>query len=100
MGGGTLRTYEDAAMSGTSVEPAPIRRWERLVDWPLMAAAFLFLAAYAVPILSSSAPSTLLDVCRWLSWATWVVFVAELRFACPWHVRGFPTWSSIGTTSW
>lgn len=65
-------------MSETAADPAPVRRWERMVDWPLLAAAVLFLAAYAVPILYPSAPSALLVLCRRLSWVTWLVFVVEI----------------------
>jgi hypothetical protein len=28
------------------------QRWERAIEWPLMIAALIFLAAYAVPILN------------------------------------------------
>jgi voltage-gated potassium channel len=54
------------------------RRWERAIDWPLMVAAVVFLAAYAVPILEPDLPSWLLALCRWLSWITWGIFVVDL----------------------
>ncbi len=54
------------------------RRWERATDWPLMVAAVVFLAAYAVPILAPDLPSWLLDLCRWLSWITWGIFVVDI----------------------
>ena len=43
-----------------------------------MAAAVIFLAAYAVPVLDPGLPSWLLDLCRWLSWITWAIFVVDL----------------------
>jgi voltage-gated potassium channel len=52
-------------------------RWERATEWPLMIAAIVFLAAYAVPILNPDLPAPLLDLCRWLSWIAWVIFVVD-----------------------
>jgi len=54
------------------------RRWESATDWPLMAAAVIFLAAYAVPVLDPTLPTWLLGLCRGLSWITWGVFVVDL----------------------
>jgi voltage-gated potassium channel len=54
------------------------RRWESATDGPLMAAAVIFLAAYAVPVLDPTLPTWLLGLCRWLSWITWGVFVVDL----------------------
>ena len=54
------------------------RRWERAIDWPLMVAAVVFLAAYAVPVLDPDLPTWLLGLCQWLSWITWAVFVIDL----------------------
>ena len=54
------------------------RRWERATDWPLMVAAVVFLAAYAVPVLDPDLPTWLLGLCQWLSWITWAVFVIDL----------------------
>lgn len=53
------------------------QRWNRVADWPLMAAAVLFLAAYAVPILVPDAAPGLLEACRWLTWITWAIFVVD-----------------------
>jgi voltage-gated potassium channel len=55
-----------------------IRRWEQATDWPLMVAALIFLAAYAVPVLAPDLPSWLLDLRQWLSWITWGVFVVDI----------------------
>ena len=43
-----------------------------------MVAAVVFLAAYAVPILAPDLPGWLLDLCRWLSWITWGIFVVDI----------------------
>ena len=66
-------------MTATAAERAVlVRRWERASELPLMIAAVVFLAAYAVPILDPDLPSWLLDLCRSLSWITWgIVAVAE-----------------------
>ena len=53
-------------------------RWERATEWPLMIAAVVFLAAYAIPILDPDLPAWLLDWCRWLSWITWGIFVVDI----------------------
>jgi hypothetical protein len=34
------------------------RRWERVTEWPLMIAAVVFLAAYAIPVLNRMAVYT------------------------------------------
>jgi voltage-gated potassium channel len=66
-------------MTTTAVERTVlVWRWERATEWPLMIAAVVFLAAYAVPILYSDAPSWLLDSCRWLSWITWAIFAIDI----------------------
>jgi hypothetical protein len=54
------------------------RRWEKATDWPLMVAAVVFLAAYALPVLDPDLPTWLLDFCRWLSWITWGIFIIDL----------------------
>lgn len=53
-------------------------RWERATEWPLMIAAILFLATYAVPILDPDLGASLLDLCRWLSWITWAIFAIDI----------------------
>jgi len=56
-------------MRTTAAERAAlIRRWERASEWPLMVAAVIFLAAYAVPILHPNLPSWLINLCSSLSW--------------------------------
>jgi voltage-gated potassium channel len=43
-----------------------------------MVAAVIFLTAYALPVLDPDLPTRLLDLCRWLSWSTWGIFVVDL----------------------
>jgi voltage-gated potassium channel len=65
-------------MTTTAAERVVLgRRWERVTEWPLMIAALVFLAAYAVPILNPDLPSWLLDSCRLLSWLTWGILVVD-----------------------
>jgi voltage-gated potassium channel len=66
-------------MAITAAERAVlVRRWERASEWPLMIAAVVLLAVYAVPILDSDLPTWLVDLCRSLSWVTWGIFVADI----------------------
>jgi voltage-gated potassium channel len=74
----TARTCQEADMTTTAAERAALaQRWERATDWPLMVAAVVFLAAYAVPVLDPNLPTWLLNLCQWLSWITWAVFVID-----------------------
>jgi voltage-gated potassium channel len=54
-----------------------LQRWERVIDWPLIAGGVIFLLAYAIPILNPDAPSWLVGVCLWVGWITWVLFVVD-----------------------
>lgn len=68
-------TSRGGSMTATAAERAVlVRRWERASEWPLMAAAVVFLSAYAIPILHPNLPSWLLDLCSSLSRITWVIF--------------------------
>jgi voltage-gated potassium channel len=69
------QTARRAALSGRT---ASSQRWEQATDWPLMVAAVVFLAAYAVPVLAPALPTWLLDLCRWLVWITWGIFVVDI----------------------
>ena len=42
-----------------------------------MVGAVVFLAAYAVPVLDPDLPAWLFNLCQWLSWITWAVFVLD-----------------------
>jgi voltage-gated potassium channel len=52
-------------------------RWEQAADWPLSAAAALFLAAYAWPILDPALTGLWRSVCLWVTWITWTVFALD-----------------------
>lgn len=55
-----------------------VGQWERWTNWPLTAAAVLFLVAYAVPIIWPQLPPSVLRACSLTSWATWVLFAIDL----------------------
>lgn len=51
-------------------------RWSKRMEWPLTAAALLFLAAYATQIIAK--PTGLVDVAaETVIWITWVVFLVD-----------------------
>jgi voltage-gated potassium channel len=52
-------------------------RWEAAADWPLAAAAVLFLVSYAGPILWPGLPAPWPGVGHVLAWATWGVFAVD-----------------------
>ncbi|NTW39853.1 MAG: two pore domain potassium channel family protein [Cellulomonadaceae bacterium] len=51
-----------------------VERWERRAEWPLLAAAVAFLAAYAVPIVNPSVSAQVTRVCSVVVVVTWVAF--------------------------
>lgn len=51
--------------------------WERRTEWPLAAAALLFLLGYAIPILDPGTPPAVRSVCTVVLVATWGVFVVD-----------------------
>lgn len=53
------------------------QRWERLTDWPLMAAAVVFLVAYAVPILRPDLSADEQRLCHVLVWVAWAMFALD-----------------------
>ncbi|MDT4948515.1 MAG: voltage-gated potassium channel, partial [Pseudonocardiales bacterium] len=77
-GGGGLRWHlERRTLTLPAVSEPHASRWERCAEWPLTAAALLFLAAYAWPILEPDLPRGWGAVCRAVSLATWVVFALD-----------------------
>lgn len=52
-------------------------RWERLSEWPLAAAAALFLAAYAWPILEPDLRPAWVHLCNGVTWAVWALFAVD-----------------------
>jgi voltage-gated potassium channel len=49
-------------------------RWEAAADWPLTAAAVLFLIAYALPILKPELSTSWRNICRVVTWGAWALF--------------------------
>ncbi len=52
-------------------------RWERVTEWPLVVAALVFLAVYAIPIIDPTIPPSVGIACYWLGWLTWLLFVFD-----------------------
>jgi voltage-gated potassium channel len=61
---------------GAGTEPFR-ERWEDAANWPLTAAAMIFLAAYAWPILEPDLARPWPYVCELLTWATWGAFAVD-----------------------
>ncbi|CAM4081581.1 ion channel [Nocardiopsis rhodophaea] len=54
-----------------------LERWRRKTELPLAAAALLFLAAYAWPILHPEIPKLWKLICEATTWGVWAMFVAD-----------------------
>ncbi|AQX15806.1 MULTISPECIES: potassium channel family protein [Tessaracoccus] len=53
-------------------------RWEQAVDLPLMVAALVFFAAFAVPVVWwPDTPAAAVLICEALVWITWLIFAAD-----------------------
>jgi voltage-gated potassium channel len=63
-------------MPGMKQQTAQIR-WERRTQNPLLALAFAFAVAYAVPILAPQAPAAVHRACSVTEWVVWAVFAAD-----------------------
>jgi len=70
---------EDSRMAISDLPGTELRRdrWEVAADWPLTAAAVVFLVAYAWPILNTTTPAPWPGICRFATWATWGLFAAD-----------------------
>jgi voltage-gated potassium channel len=66
-------------------------RWEHASEWPLTAAALLFLGAYAWPILDTDLPGSVRVLCHTVTWATWALFAIDYgaRLYLAEHRRAF-----------
>ena len=51
--------------------------WEERAEWPLTAAALLFLGAYAWPILEPDLSTAFVRLCQVITWATWAIFAVD-----------------------
>ncbi len=72
--------WESAAVISedeVSAAPTRLRRWEQAVEWPLLAAALAFLAAFAWPILDPDLSPSLQRLCNLVTWAAWVAFAID-----------------------
>ena len=52
-------------------------RWERRADWPLTAAALVFLVAYSWPILDPDLPADVREFVSLAAWGAWGLFLAD-----------------------
>ncbi|WP_103535758.1 potassium channel family protein [Streptomyces sp. SM11] len=66
-------------MSDRSAPEAPARliRWEQRTEVPLFAAGLLFLAGYAVRVLTPHEAEPWNDIALILVWSTWLLFLAD-----------------------
>lgn len=55
-----------------------VAQWERATGWLLTAAAAVFLAVYAVPIIWPQLPRAVLTGCSVAAWVTWTLFAVDL----------------------
>jgi voltage-gated potassium channel len=64
--------------SGADTESTTkLERWTETTEWPLMAAALAFLAAYAWPILDPALPIGAALACVTVTWGAWAIFAAD-----------------------
>jgi voltage-gated potassium channel len=62
--------------SRTSTEPR-VERWEDATEWWLTAAALLFLAAYALPVVDPDLAAPWPTVCRAVTAGAWIAFAVD-----------------------
>lgn len=56
---------------------ARLSQWERRTQWPLAGAAFVFLVAYAWPILDTDLGGGWKRACSVVAWTVWAVYAAD-----------------------
>ena len=54
-----------------------VERWETRTEWPLTAAALVFLVAYAVPIAWPEVGTSARHACSAITWLTWAAFAVD-----------------------
>lgn len=54
-----------------------VERWETRTEWPLTAAALVFLVAYAVPIAWPEVGASARHACSAITWLTWAAFAVD-----------------------
>lgn len=56
------------------IKGSSLARWERITEWPLVIAALLFFAAYAIPIIWPHLDHYLLNYTNQVIIGTWIIF--------------------------
>lgn len=72
-----MTTAEAAAQELVTRSDGRLRRWEALVEWPLVVAALVFLALYAVPVIAYPLPAPWPRVAELGVMVVWGVFLAD-----------------------
>jgi voltage-gated potassium channel len=57
--------------------PSRVARWEQRTEWPLAFTALAFLGAFAWPILDESLDGAWREVCRYVDYGAWIIFVID-----------------------
>jgi voltage-gated potassium channel len=73
----TAKSTTTPTNSTTTTSSTRVERWAKIADMPLMTAAVLFLAAYAIPIIDVKLGQPWAGICRTITWITWVAFVID-----------------------
>ncbi|PVZ94862.1 ion transporter [Amnibacterium flavum] len=63
-------------MSRQNTSPA-YEKWVQRTSWPLLGAALVFFAAYALPILHLGLDDWVATLCRAVVWITWAAFAVD-----------------------
>lgn len=51
-------------------------RWRKYSEWPLLAAALVFLVAYSIEVIENL-PDTRSAIFDWIIWSTWALFIVD-----------------------